>query len=393
MRLPHLVRIVRKVWERQGLWGSTAWVFLVPLSMIFSLLVRGRNFLYDRRFLPTERLSLRVISVGNLTVGGSGKTPTVLWLASALIGRGYRVGIIAQGYGGKNSGITVVRESSRVLATPAEVGDEAVMLARIFSGVVLAARDRAAAARLAYERFNLEVVILDDAFQYRRLERDLDLLLLSGSQGVGNGWVLPAGPLREPLDLAKRTHFLMVMKGPVLSQVEGAVPDRQSLLLRLPALSHALSGAEGSASCIFHGDLKPQALVVSQGGVWQEQPLATLAGMRVLALSAVADPVPFYRMLREWGADIIEVLEFPDHHAYTVKDWQAITVASRRADLVVTTEKDLVKLEGFPFAAGRLVALRVCVEVEEGEQLLAEVERRLWGQKEEWRARGGKGVR
>jgi tetraacyldisaccharide 4'-kinase len=345
------------VWKRQGICGSTAWVSLVPLSVVFSLLVRGRNFLYDRRFLPIKRLPLRVISVGNLSVGGAGKTPTVLWLASALIERGYQVGIIAQGYGGKNSGVTVVGEGHGVLATPAEVGDEAVMLARVFAGVVLAARDRAAAGRLAYERFNLQVVILDDAFQHRRLERDLDLLLFNLSQGAGNGWVLPAGPLREPLDLARRTHFLLVMKG--------TLSDRQSLLVHVPG------------SAIFYGDLKPRTLVISRGGRWQEQPLAGLAGKRVLALSAIADPASFYRMLRGWGASVVEVLEFPDHHAYTVKDWQAIMAISRRTDLIVTTEKDLVKLERFPFAGGKLAALRVGVEVEEGERLLAQVEQKL----------------
>ncbi len=368
-----LARLAQSVWEGQGLWSCTARVFLVPFSMVFSLLVRGRNFLYDRRLLPIKRLPLRVISVGNLTVGGTGKTPTVLWLASALTERGHRVGIIAQGYGGKNSGVTVVGEGHGVLATPAEVGDEAVMLARAFSGVVLAARDRVAASRLACEQFNLEAVVLDDAFQHRRLERDLDLLLFSGNQGVGNGWVLPAGPLREPLSLARRTHFLLVMKG------NG--PDLQSLLVHVPD------------SSIFYGDLKPRALVVARGGVWQEQPLVNLVGKRVLALSAVANPASFYPMLREWGAEVVEVLEFPDHHAYTMGDWQSIIAASRRTDLVVTTEKDLVKLERFPVAEGRLVALRVGVEIREEKRLLAQAEQRLWGTGGEWPAGSGEGNR
>ncbi len=354
-----LARLAQQVWEGGNVWSRTAWVSLVPLSMIFSLIVQGRNFLYDRRLLPIRRPALRVISVGNLTVGGTGKTPTVLWLAAALTERGHRVGIIAQGYRGKNSGVTVVGEGQGVLATPVEVGDEAVMLARAFPGVVLAARDRVAASRLAYERFNLEIVVLDDAFQYRRLERDLDLLLLSGTQGVGNSWVLPAGPLREPLSLARRTHLLLVMKG--------VMPDLQSILACAPG------------SSVFYGDLKARALVVSRGGVWQEQPLVSLAGKRVLALSAVADPTSFYQMLREWGAEVVEVFEFPNHHAYRVRDWQSIIAASRRTNLVVTTEKDLVKLEKFPFAKGGLAALRVGVEIEREEQLLAQVEQRLGG--------------
>jgi len=365
-------RLTYEIWQRHGFWGRLGWLALAPLSLGFSALVRGRNLLYDRHWLPSKRPPLQVISVGNLTVGGTGKTPLVLWLAQALQNRGYRVGILSRGYGGKNPKVTVVGTTGQALATPAEVGDEPVMLARAFAGVVIAGRDRVAAAGLAHERFGLDVVILDDGFQHRRLERDVDLLLVNGIKGTGNGWLLPAGPLREPLAAARRADVVIMTKG----------GEQRSHQWR----SHQWRGHERHSQGrlaanderpVFYGELKPTTLVNFAQSTWHELPLALLGGKRVVALTGIADPLPFYRALHEWEAEIAEIMEFPDHHAYTQADWQVISLASQKFDLIVTTEKDLVKLERFPFATGKLVALRVQMEIEHGDQLLAAVERRL----------------
>jgi tetraacyldisaccharide 4'-kinase len=350
-------RVTQHIWQRQGFWGEVGWLALTPLSLGFSALVRGRNLFYDRRWLPMKKPALKVISVGNLTVGGTGKTPTVLWLAQALQDRGYRVGILTRGYGGKNTGVTVVGRAGHALVSPAEVGDEPVMLARSFTGVVIAGRDRIATAELACERFDLDVAILDDGFQHRRLERDLDLLLVNGRRGTGNGWLLPAGPLREPPGAARRADVMIISKG--------EAQERNGWL------------ATHTTGPVFYGDLKPTALVSSIQGKWNELPVGLLYGKRIMALAGIADPVPFYSLLREWEADIAEVLEFPDHHVYTQGDWQIISLVSQKFDLIVTTEKDLVKLERFPFASGKLVALRVRMEIEQGERLLDLVERQL----------------
>jgi len=355
MTLAH--RLTRHIWQRQGFWGEIAWLALTPLSLGFSALVRGRNLLYDRRWLSVKRPALKVISVGNLTVGGTGKTPTVLWLAQALQDRGHRVGILTRGYSGKSTGVTVVGTAGDALASPAEVGDEPVMLSRSFAGVVIAGRDRVAAAELARVRFDLDVAILDDGFQHRRLERDLDLLLLNGRRDTGNGWLLPAGPLREPPVAARRADVMIITKG--------ETQERDGWLA-----THAMRP-------VFYGDLRPTALVSSIQGKWNELPVGLLYGKRVVALAGIADPVSFYSSLREWEAEIAEVLEFPDHHVYTQGDWQTISLVSQKFDLIVTTEKDLVKLERFPFAAGKLVALRVRMEIEQGERLLDLVERQL----------------
>src|SRR5262245_27244931 len=142
-------RLTHHIWQRQGFWVQVCWLALLPLSLGFSMLVRARNLLYDQGWLSIQHPALKVISVGNLTVGGTGKTPMVLWLAQALQSRGHRVGILTRGYGGKNKGVTVVGTVGQALTTPAEVGDEPVMLAHAFVGVIISGRDRHAAAGLA----------------------------------------------------------------------------------------------------------------------------------------------------------------------------------------------------------------------------------------------------
>lgn len=349
-------RLAHAIWQRRTWEGWLGWCVLTPFSLAFSFLTRSRNALYALRCLPVKHVPLHVISVGNLTVGGTGKTPMVLWLAQTLQERGYKVGIVSRGYTGKNSGITVVGTEGISLVTPTEVGDEAVMLARRFPGVVIAGRDRVAAARLAHQHFGLDTVILDDGFQHRRLRRDIDLLLYNTTE-TNNRWLLPAGPFREPRSAARRADIVIVAKG-----------DRQSLWVRRMVKK---------GKPVFYGDLVPSVLITSVQHEWSEVPLAALAGKRVLALTAIADPLPFYRSLRQWEAEIAEVLEFPDHHAYTHANWKMISLLGQKFDLIVTTEKDLVKLEQFPFAIGKLLALRVQMEIEDADQCLAVIERRL----------------
>jgi len=359
----HTRHLIEDVWQRQRFWQQLGWLVLTPLSLGFSAVIRSRNLLYNRGWLSSIRPPLNVVSVGNLTVGGTGKTPVVLWLAQALRERGYRVGILTRGYRGTNPGLTIVGTEGKPLATPDEVGDEAVMMAHRFSGVVIVGRDRVAAAHRAYVEFGLDVVLLDDGFQYRRLQRDVDILLLSG-QNDNNHWLLPAGPFRELLTATKRADVVVLTKS---ASVEG---HKQ---LRL---------AKGNTTApIFSADLVPMALVSVIQGQWQEQPLTLLAGKRVLVITGIAAPAPFYRTLREQGAEIGEIVEFPDHHRYTNADWQTITHIGQKCDLIVTTEKDLVKLERFPFAAGRLVALRVQMPISPATPFLAAIERRFRYQK------------
>ena len=355
-------RLVQKIWTRQGVLGLLGWLAAMPLSLLFSVVVRVRNFLYERGVLRSEQLPLHVISVGNLTVGGTGKTPFVLWLARLLHAQQYRVGILSRGYKGKNNGVTTVGTDGRAQATPEEVGDEAVMLARTFCGVVLAGRDRVRAARFAQKTYGVEVLILDDGFQYRRLGRSLDILLLDAQQGEATGWLLPAGPFREPATSIRRADIVVVTKGGTVQ----AQRDSAAALHR-------------QEKPLFFANPRPAALIHPTREERQESPLFLLAHKKVMTVSGIAAPAVFHRFVTEAEAEIIDMMVFPDHHVYTQRDWQTMLSASRACDFVVTTEKDLVKLEKFPFATDKLVALRIDMEVSDVEQLLAAIESQLKG--------------
>lgn len=365
MYTQHLQHLIERLWQRQYIWHRLGWLALTPVSAGFSALVRGRNLFYNHGLFSTTQVPLNIVSIGNLTVGGTGKTPMALWLAQALQERGYRVGILTRGYKGTKTNLTVVGTAGRPLVTPEEVGDEAVMMAQRFPGVVIAGRDRVAAATRAHEEFGLDVAILDDGFQYRRLYRDADILLVS-AQATNNHWVLPAGPFREPLTAAPRADLLVWTKS-----AEAEDPPSTSVV------------APNRATTVFSGNLTPTAFVSAVNGDRPQYSLAAVAGQRVLAVIGIAAPASFYRMLHEWDATITEVLEFPDHHNYTQADWQRITQLSKKCDLIVTTEKDLVKLERFPFAAGRLLALRVAMHVESSTPFLDAIEQRFRYRKKE----------
>ncbi|MSQ47684.1 MAG: tetraacyldisaccharide 4'-kinase [Deltaproteobacteria bacterium] len=365
MHPQYVQHLIERLWRRQNFWHRLGWLALTPASVGFTALVRGRNLLYNRGHFPTTQVPLNVVSVGNLTVGGTGKTPMTLWLAQALQARGYRVGILTRGYKGTKTDFTVVGTAGKPLVTPEEVGDEAVMMVRRFSGVVIAGRDRMAAAVRAHHEFDLDVAILDDGFQHRQLHRDVDILLVS-AQANDNQWVLPAGPFREPVTAARRADVLVLTKRPMEDAQTPTFP-----LLGIDAVS------------VFSGDLVPTAFVNVDNRGWYQRSLAAVAEQRVLALTGIAAPASFYRMLHEWDAIITEVLEFPDHHHYTHADWQHISQLSQKCDLIVTTEKDLVKLERFPFATGRLLALRVDMHVEPAAPFLDAIEQRFRYRKKE----------
>lgn len=361
-----LQRAIARAWTRSGLSGRVLHALLRPPSVLFAAAARLRVLGYRLPF-RCRRVAAAVVSVGNLSVGGTGKTPTVLWLSEGLRARGYRVAIVSRGYGGDARRVTRVAgagvETIDGLAASDDVrvvGDENLMLARRFAGPVIAGTRRAAAADLAVRALGADVVVLDDGFQHLALRRDFDLVCVR--VGVpGDDAVLPAGRLREPPSALRRADAVLITKSD-----SGAT---------LPA--HLAPHARGP---VHRGRLRAVALVTPDGGVLREVPMGMLAARRSLGIAGLADPEPFYRTLHEWEARLEDFLEFPDHHDYTLEDWKKIAYRSRELDLVVTTEKDLVKLDKFPFAKDKLVAVRVVMEVDDGERLLdavtAAVERR-----------------
>lgn len=243
--------------------------------------------------------------------------------------------------------MTVVSRGDGPEVGPEQVGDEAVMLAKSFAGPVITAPRRIDGAAAAVA-LGCEIVVLDDGFQHRAIARTFDLVLVDGRRGP----LLPAGPLREPLAALRRADAVVLV-------------DRDDSDAAAPPLGLALP--------TFRMRLDAVALVESVERRWRERPIGQLAARRVIAVTGVARPEGFYAMLRRWEAVVQEVFEYPDHHRYSREDWQQIARRGHDADLIVTTEKDLVKLEAFPFATGKLVALRIAPQVQRAEDLISAI--------------------
>jgi tetraacyldisaccharide 4'-kinase len=337
---------LEKLWQRDAsLAGALAAVPLRFAGVVFRGSIAMRNLWWRRM---ARRAPISVISVGNLTVGGNGKTPFTLFLASHLQSRGLKVAIVSRGYGGTPSRAqaTLVANGGELLVVPEQCGDEPAMMARRFCGPVAIAQRRLNGIEMLVERGPLDAVILDDGFQHVRLRRDVDLVLVSNERGFGNCRMLPAGTMREPLAALKRADAIIIMSSGS-GHPSGIRPRDMEYLSRYRVL---------------HARVRPRSLVASAQGGWHET-AALLSGRRVLAVSGIADPSSFHEMLHEIDADLVAVLEYPDHHSYTLGDWHTIAAAAREVDAVITTEKDLVKLERFPFARDSLYALRLEVSM------------------------------
>jgi tetraacyldisaccharide 4'-kinase len=322
---------------------------LAPLAAIYGGAVGLRNTLYDRGLLRIAHVPATVLSVGNLTVGGSGKTPTALWLAEVLRARGRKVAIVARGYGKRRRGVVVVGVDGRALVAPEDGGDEAALLAMRAPLPVVTGEERAAAAALACTRFGCDTIVLDDGFQHRALARTADLVMLPA--GGLPSRLLPAGPLREAAAGLARARAAL------------ALGDET----RTPPLPSVPPGCAA-----FVGRVVPAAAVVAAGEGLEAHDLAGLARRNVVALAGVAGPERFWGLLERLGVEVVERLRFPDHHAYDEADVARVRAATAGgARSVVTTEKDLVKLARVPGAESlRLQAVRIAVAIEDGDRLV-----------------------
>ena len=300
-------------------------VLLSPLLLAEGFYRTGvwvHRMAYERGYRRRERVPVRVVSVGNLTVGGSGKTPVVAWLARELRERGRKVAVLSRGVGGSRmSAVNVVSDGNRLLLAPGEVGDEPVWVARSARGVpVLAGVNRVALALRARALFGVDVVLLDDGFQHHRLVRDLDLVCLDADLGLGNGHVLPRGPLREPPTALARAHALLWTRAPesdFTPERPRAFPrDRPQFVLPIvPVRLRALGSA-------------------------RHEPVSWLEGLRVGLLAAVARPDRLEGALERLGAVVVQRRCFPDHHLYRREDLSNLEGGLEW----ITTSKDVVKI-------------------------------------------------
>jgi tetraacyldisaccharide 4'-kinase len=297
--------LVTRWWSgRAGVLGSALDVALAPVEWLFRAGVTARRAGFDRGVLKAERVSVPVISVGNLGVGGAGKTPFAAWLAGRLLARGRRPGVALRGYG----------------------GDEVLLHAELNPGVPVAAAARRADAAWALIGEGCDVVVLDDGFQHRWLARDLDLVLVAADSWRPGPRLLPRGPWREPLDALRRASAIVITRK--LAPLEAAISTGLELTGSAPFVP------------LMHCHIQPDGLSPLAGGA--SRPLASLRGQRILAVSGLATPEPFFATLRAAGAEV-EVVAFPDHHAFDTDDADAV-VSRAAGRAIVMTRKDAVKL-------------------------------------------------
>jgi tetraacyldisaccharide 4'-kinase len=313
-------------WEEPG----AAAALLSPFAAIYGAIAA-------RRLAQTgARAGVPVICVGNPTVGGAGKTPAAIAIARLLAAEGERPVLLTRGYGGSLAGPVTVDPNEH---SAADVGDEPLLLARVAPTVV--ARDRVAGARHAREA-GASVIVMDDGFQNPSLEKDFSILVVDRRRGLGNSRVVPAGPLRAPLDPQfERADALLIVGG-------------------APMESPLVDAARRRGLAVFHATLKPD-----------RETLAALTGKRVLAFAGIGDPDKFVATLAAAGIMVPAVRAFPDHHRYTAGEAAALLAQAEREGLaLVTTEKDLVRMQGDPAAAelaARARALPVSLSVAEAE--------------------------
>lgn len=341
-------------------WAPVARTGLWALSGLYGGGVAAYRAAFDLGLLKTYRLPCPVISVGNVTVGGTGKTTTVRWLTRRLAGWGVRPAVLSYGYraGGTRrdpNSVTVVADREGV-REPVEVsGDEPQLLARSLPGVpLLIGKKRVLSGRRAWDEFQPDACILDDAFQYWRLQRDLDIVLISGTNPFGYDHLLPRGMLRESLRALRRADAAIVTHA---AWVEPG--RREALRQRLLKLNPKLVLAEARHV--------PVALRDHASGV--TLPLETLAQGEWLAASSLGQPESFERTLEELGAGGVRPARFADHHPYTESDVQGLCERAGREKLtgVVTTEKDAVKIPSPWFGGTRCLVLEIDLQFLSGQ--------------------------
>ncbi len=316
-------------------------------------LLGAREWLYRRGVLRARPVAPVVVSIGNLTVGGTGKTPATELATLTLAALGRRPGIVSRGYRRRSRGVQVVADSASIRLEPEDAGDEPFLLARRLPGVpVVVGSNRHAAARLAVERFGVTAIVLDDGFQHRTLRKDLEIVMVRAAAPWGNGRLLPGGPLREPLAALSRAD-LVVAAG--VHEAKDAEAVRASVERHAPGVP-VLAAAYVPAECWRAGRMEPV-------------PLTRFAGLRLFAFAGIASPAGFERTLRDLGARLEGFTAFADHHWYSRAD--LATLGDRAGALgvegLVTTEKDWIRLRALPLPARPLYVLSIKLDLVSGD--------------------------
>ncbi len=314
---------------------------LLPFSWLYGAGLKARDALYQKEIFKSVDLGVKTISVGNITVGGTGKTPMVAFIAQNLIEEGEKVCILTRGYGRDNPKERVlVSDGERILADARDAGDEPFELAHQLLGkaVIVADAERGKAGEWAREKFGISVFILDDGFQHRQVKRDLDLVLIDATNPFGNGNLLPAGILRESLANLKRAHSIVITRANLI----GDVAEIKSKVLQI------------NPNCkIFVSENKFDGLIKLKDFLSNsiQNPKSKIQNLRLMAFCALGNPDNFFEQLRREKYNLVHTKIFPDHHLYKQSEIKNIEKEAVRngAEVLLTTAKDAVKLKHLKF--------------------------------------------
>ena len=370
-----LVKIIQEKGADQGQPGGVRFLLAIlkGLSCIFAAIVALRYFLYRVGLKRRHPLGIQVISIGNVTAGGTGKTPVTEIFARTLAAEGRKVAILSRGYRRKEapwwqrlftdviSPPLVVSDGKHVLLDSATGGDEPYMLAANLPGVaVVVDRDRVKAGRYAIKRLGCDTIILDDGFQYQKLKHSIEVVLVDSTNPFGNGNMLPRGILREPVRHLKRADiiFLTKCRGDVSAVVQEI--RKYNKTAEIAECTHA-----------------PKSLK----DVWsrEEFPLTWLEGKTTCTLSGIASPKGFENSLRHLGAKVVWCERYADHHSYDSSEilYALNRTADMGADALVTTEKDAVRFPRFETSPVRCLYLRIAIEILRGRESFQDIINRI----------------
>ncbi len=342
--------LLTRGWE-QGF--STGPAFLLgALNTGYRGLLGARDWLYARGLLRSRRVGCPVVSIGNLTVGGTGKTPAVELAVRTLTEMGHRPAVVSRGYRRQSRGVQVVADTASVRLDAEDAGDEPFLLARRLPRVpVVVGASRLQAARLAVERFGVTAVVLDDGFQHRTLTKDLEIVMTRARSPWGNGRLLPSGPLREPLSALRRADLIVAAGVASPGDIADVLATAALHAPGVPVLAARYTAVE-----------------CWEAERMRDHPVHVLSGLPLLAFAGIASPDGFEATLRGLGAHITQMVRFPDHHWYTSSELtrlEARATASGACGLV-TTEKDWVRLRRLPLPRSPLHVLSVRLELVTG---------------------------
>ena len=341
----------QRIWDDDGNTSCYSPVKIIAsvLSFFYLFIINFRNWLYDHKILKEVKLPCPVISVGNITVGGTGKTPCVIMLAQMLQENGFKPAILSRGYGGKSiNPVNIVSDGRKILLNSETAGDEPFLIAHTLKGIpVITGAERIVAGKIAINQFGANVLICDDAMQHRKIFRDINLVLLDSQSLRGNNHILPRGRLREPIAGLGRASAFVLTRTNEAQQTNYTI-GKVAQTTNIP---------------IFMSIHKQKDLV--KGDYSEQWPISILAGKRVCAFCGIAKPDSFKKTLLAAEAQVLSFDIFPDHHRYDKNELEKIKAGfiDCRADFLISTQKDGMRLQEFPEFFKMIYMLRIELEI------------------------------